>query len=72
MFCEDACLGISCGIARIRVISDSLNADVVDQVNESQELVMISNFLKESNEYQYKKCLEDRLDINIILKFNKI
>ena len=60
MFCEDACLGISCGMDKIRNINDSLNADVVEQVNESQELVTISNFLKESNEYQYKKCLEDR------------
>ncbi|CAH0719060.1 unnamed protein product, partial [Brenthis ino] len=61
MFCEDACLGTNCGVEKIRALSDSLNADVVEQLNESQGLVQITGFLKESNEYQYKKCLQDRI-----------
>ncbi|XP_045505012.1 tektin-B1-like [Colias croceus] len=61
MFCEDACLGHSNGLDKIRNINDRLNAEVVEQINGSQELVMLSNFARESHEYNFKKSLQERI-----------
>ncbi|XP_047508655.1 putative leucine-rich repeat-containing protein DDB_G0290503 [Pieris napi] len=61
MFCEDACLGSSCGLEKMRSINDKLNTEVVERINGSQELVMLTNFARESNEYHYKKCLQERI-----------
>ncbi|CAK1542579.1 unnamed protein product [Leptosia nina] len=61
MFCEDACLGYSCGLDKIRTLNDKLNAEVIEQINGSQELVMLTNFARESNEYHYKKSLQERI-----------
>lgn len=60
MFCEDACLVSSGTLDKIRRINDKLNTKVVEQINGSQELVMLTNFARESNEYHYKKCLQER------------
>ncbi|XP_050682851.1 tektin-B1-like isoform X2 [Leptidea sinapis] len=65
MFNQDVCLGHSCDLDKIRAVNDKLNAEVVEQINGSQELVMLTNFARESNEYVYKKCLQERIsDIN--------
>ncbi|XP_046970716.1 uncharacterized protein LOC124537833 [Vanessa cardui] len=61
MFSEDACLGSSFRIDKLRSHNDALNARVVDEINESQELLMLSSFARESNEYQFKKSLQDRI-----------
>ncbi|XP_038218719.1 uncharacterized protein LOC119837275 [Zerene cesonia] len=61
MYCEDACLGHSYGLDKIRNINDKLNADVVEQINGSQELVMLTNFARESHEYNFKKSLQERI-----------
>ncbi|XP_039747888.1 uncharacterized protein LOC120625043 [Pararge aegeria] len=61
MFCEDVCLGSTNGIDKIRVISDTLTEKVVDQINGNQELVMLTGFARESNEYQFKKHMQDRI-----------
>lgn len=60
MFSEHCYLGCPFGLESLRVLNDTLNARVVEQVNDTQELVMLNNFAHESNEYQYKKCLQDR------------
>lgn len=59
MFAEACYLG-AYGLEDLRVLNDRLNAKVVEQVNDTQELVMLNNFAHESNEYQFKKCLQDR------------
>ncbi|XP_068622915.1 tektin-B1-like [Battus philenor] len=61
MFCQDALYGPTEALNKVRNLSDKLNAKVVAQVNETQELVMINNFMKESNEYLLKKCLQERI-----------
>ncbi|XP_047538702.1 tektin-3-like [Vanessa atalanta] len=61
MFSADACLGSSCGINKLRSVNDALNARVVDEINGSQELLMLTSFARESNEYQFKKSLQDRI-----------
>ncbi|CAH2087914.1 unnamed protein product [Euphydryas editha] len=61
MFSEEACLGTTCGIDKLRILNDELNAKVVEQINGSQELVMLASFARESNEYQFKKCLQNRI-----------
>ncbi|XP_034836619.1 tektin-2-like [Maniola hyperantus] len=61
MFCEDVCLGSTRGIDKLRALSDTLSAKAVDQVNGSQELVMLTGFARESNEYQFKKVMQDRI-----------
>lgn len=66
MFCEDVCLGSSRGIDRLRVLSDSLSAKAVDQVTGSQELVMLTGFARESNEYQFKKCIQNRYGLGFV------
>uniref|UniRef100_A0A2A4JA11 Tektin n=1 Tax=Heliothis virescens TaxID=7102 RepID=A0A2A4JA11_HELVI len=60
MFAEPCYLG-SFGLEDLRLLNDKLNAEVVEQVNDTQELVMLNNFAHESNEYQFKKCLQDRI-----------
>ncbi|XP_075982200.1 tektin-2-like [Anticarsia gemmatalis] len=45
----------------IKVLNDRLSAEVVEQVNDTQELVMLNNFARESNEYQFKKCIQERI-----------
>ncbi|XP_045778342.1 uncharacterized protein LOC123876209 [Maniola jurtina] len=61
MFCEDVCLGSTNGLEKLRVLSDTLNAKAVDKVNGSQELVMLTDFARESNEYQFQKIMQDRI-----------
>ncbi|KAF9424411.1 hypothetical protein HW555_000550 [Spodoptera exigua] len=60
MIAEPCYLG-AYGLEDLRVLNDRLNAKVVEQVNDTQELVMLNNFAHESNEYQFKKCLQDRM-----------
>lgn len=60
MFCEDVCLGATRGIDKLRAISDELSEKVVEQLTGNQELVMITDLERESNDYQYKKCVKDR------------
>lgn len=67
MFNQEACLGTSCGMDKLRMLSDELNAKVVEQINGSQELVMLTSFARESNEYQFKKCLQNRYLYNVLL-----
>lgn len=50
----------TCDLEGLRALNDKINARVVEQVNDTQELVMLNNFAHESNEYQFKKCLQDR------------
>ncbi|CAG5054343.1 unnamed protein product [Parnassius apollo] len=59
MFSQDALYGFTESLSWLRSMSDKLNAEVVEQVNNTQELVMKNNFMKESNEYLLKKCLEE-------------
>lgn len=59
MFGETCYLG-SCDLEGLRTLNDRLNARVVEQVNDTQELVMLNSFAQESNEYQFKKCLQNR------------
>ncbi|XP_061380832.1 uncharacterized protein LOC116774442 isoform X2 [Danaus plexippus] len=61
MFCEDVCLGATRGIDKLRAISDELSEKVVEQLTGNQELVMITDLERESNDYQYKKCVKDRI-----------
>ncbi|CAH0397121.1 unnamed protein product [Chilo suppressalis] len=61
MFCEGEYLGCPRGVDDLRSINDRLNARVIDQLNESQELVMINSFARETNEYQFKNCLQERI-----------
>ncbi|XP_050355249.1 uncharacterized protein LOC126776670 [Nymphalis io] len=61
MFNEEACLGTSRGIEKLRSLNDALNARVVKEINGSQELLMLTSFARESNEYQFKKSLQDRI-----------
>ncbi|XP_052744531.1 uncharacterized protein LOC112052574 [Bicyclus anynana] len=61
MFCKDVCLGSSSGIDKLRTLSDTLNEKVVDQINGNQELVMLTGFARESNEYQFKKYMQERI-----------
>ncbi|KAL0829891.1 hypothetical protein ABMA28_003369 [Loxostege sticticalis] len=61
MSCGDGFLGCPRSVEDIRSLNDSLNAKVVEQLNESQELVMINSFARETNEYQFKTCLQDRI-----------
>ncbi|XP_028170890.1 uncharacterized protein LOC114360383 [Ostrinia furnacalis] len=61
MFSEDGFLGCPRGVEDLRSLNDRLNAKVVDQLNESQELVMINSFARETNEYQFKTSLQDRI-----------
>ncbi|OWR45018.1 Tektin-2 [Danaus plexippus plexippus] len=61
MFCEDVCLGATRGIDKLRAISDELSEKVVEQLTGNQELVMITDLERESNDYQYKKCVKDRV-----------
>ncbi|PZC81307.1 hypothetical protein B5X24_HaOG212919 [Helicoverpa armigera] len=60
MFAEPSYLG-SFGLEDLRLLNDKLNAEVVERVNDTQELVMLNNFAHESNEFQFKKCLQERI-----------
>lgn len=60
MFFQDALYGFTETLCKVRYISDKLNAKVVEQVNDTQELVMLNNFMHESDEYLLKKCLQER------------
>lgn len=60
MIAENSYLGCPYGFEDLKNLNDRLSAKVVEQVNDTQELVMLNNFAHESNEYQFKKCLEDR------------
>lgn len=53
-------LGCHGDLEDLKMLHDQLNAKVLEQANETQELVMINNFVTESNEFQFKKCLEER------------
>ncbi|XP_013141155.1 PREDICTED: tektin-2-like [Papilio polytes] len=61
MFFQDALYGFTETLCKVRYISDKLNAKVVEQVNDTQELVMLNNFMHESDEYLLKKCLQERM-----------
>ncbi|CAH0591602.1 unnamed protein product [Chrysodeixis includens] len=61
MIAENRYLGCPHGFEDLKNLNDRLSAKVVEQVNDTQELVMLNNFAHESNEYQFKKCLEDRI-----------
>ncbi|CAG9782556.1 unnamed protein product [Diatraea saccharalis] len=61
MFCKSGYLGCARGVDDLRCINDRLNAEVVEQINESQELMMINSFARESNEYQFKTCIQERI-----------
>ncbi|CAK1589061.1 unnamed protein product [Parnassius mnemosyne] len=61
MFSQDALYGFTDSLSHLRSLSNKLNAEVVEQVNNTQELVMKNNFMKESNEYLLKKCLQERI-----------
>ncbi|XP_052749826.1 tektin-2-like isoform X2 [Galleria mellonella] len=61
MFSEDGYLGCPKGVESIMTLNKNLNAKVIDQVNNTQELVMLNNFARETNEYQFKKCLQERI-----------
>lgn len=58
---SESYIGCPCGVEKLRALNDRLNAKVVEQVNETQELVMLNNFARETNECQFKKCLQERL-----------
>lgn len=53
-------IGCACSVEKLKALNDRLNAKVVNQVNETQELVMLNNFAKETNECHFKKCLQER------------
>ncbi|KAJ8720945.1 hypothetical protein PYW08_006410 [Mythimna loreyi] len=57
----DTCYLGSCDLEGLRALNDRLNAKVVEQVNDAQELAMLNSFAHESNEYQFKKCLQNRI-----------
>lgn len=54
-------------VENLKIMNDRLNAEVVEQVNDTQELVMLNNFARESNEYQFKKCLQERYGLFVQL-----
>ncbi|KOB72006.1 Uncharacterized protein OBRU01_09848, partial [Operophtera brumata] len=58
---EGSYIGCPCGLETLRAQHDSLNTRVVEQLNQTQELVMLNNFSRESNEYHFKKCLQERM-----------
>ncbi|KAJ8728664.1 hypothetical protein PYW07_006360 [Mythimna separata] len=60
MFSDTCYLG-SCDLEGLRAQNDRLNAEVVEQVNDAQELAMLNTFAHESNEYQFKTCLQNRI-----------
>lgn len=47
-------------VTDLKNLNNKLNAEVVEQVNDTQELVMLNNFARECNEYIFKKCLQER------------
>ncbi|KAJ0172626.1 hypothetical protein K1T71_011765 [Dendrolimus kikuchii] len=54
-------LGCEYSLDSLRSLNDRLNSKVVEQLNETQELVMLNNFEHESNEYLFRKCLQERI-----------
>ncbi|CAB3251662.1 unnamed protein product [Arctia plantaginis] len=55
-------LGCPCKmVTDLKNLNNKLNAEVVEQVNDTQELVMLNNFARECNEYIFKKCLQERM-----------
>ncbi|XP_059061064.1 tektin-2-like [Achroia grisella] len=61
MFSDDGYLGCPNGVQDLISLNTRLNSKVIEQVNDSQELVLLNNFSRESNEYQFKKCLQERI-----------
>lgn len=53
-------LGCPSVLNELTALNEKLNAKTVQQVSDTQELVMLNNFAKECNEYQYKKFAQDR------------
>ncbi|KAM3965951.1 tektin-2 [Aphomia sociella] len=61
MYSEDGYLGCPSGMEHLKNMNETLNAKVIEQVNDTQELVMLNNFARETNEYQFKKSLQERI-----------
>ncbi|XP_013191451.2 tektin-2 [Amyelois transitella] len=61
MFSDDGFIGCPRGIENLRSLKDSLGDKVLEQVNSSQELVMLNSFSREASEYQIKKSLQQRI-----------
>lgn len=57
---SDNYLGCEYNIDLLRSLYDKLNSKVVEQLNETQELVMLNKFEHESNECLFRKCLQER------------
>lgn len=57
---QEGCLNKPSAVEKIRSLSDALNAEVVERVNGSQELVQLKNFSSECNEYHIRKSFQER------------
>lgn len=60
MSASDICVRCPYGVENLKSLNDRLNSKVVEQINSTQELVMLNNFAQESNEYLFKRSLEER------------
>lgn len=60
MFSGDGYLGAPGGVEDLRSLSEELNMKVLEQVNSTQHLVTMNKFEHETNEYLFKKCLQER------------
>ncbi|XP_049878419.1 tektin-2-like isoform X2 [Pectinophora gossypiella] len=55
------CMVGSCAIEGLKALTDKLNAKVVEKINDTQELVMVNDFARETNETLINKSLKDRI-----------